>query len=338
MLLLLAWACGSATEGRSAIDPWPDDPKALLTICEAEPVAEIAVSCRLRAARGLGELGDAEGVQRACSAVDDPTWAAECHFLSAEGAAVEGRLALALEQCDRAGRFVKDCARHVGWKLPPVQGPGQAGTEAEFRTLGDDLQTQVDRAMADQPSTVRRAALASLHTWVGNTTYVGSGTANPAAAHLQGPLGPALHTGFAFEAARLLAHRTGKVPTLADIAAIWDGTSPPPTGSPDPAPVGCFGTAAERQGPAASVRIPTWGASTRVVSQDPREDLAVASLHALVWTGLARAEDLAVTDDGGMIARTARQLTESLAARPGGPGGGLTCVARGETSRPRPGA
>jgi hypothetical protein len=280
-LLLLLLACGD--DPPPAGDPlgaWPTEPHALAAFCPTLPYLELVITCRVQAAADLGRAGESDPADAVCAEVPDGTWREECHFRAGEELGRAGHTLSALRHCARAGWFGRNCLTHTAWNLPADPDIGPDTPAQTVGTAAEELDAGVQQALAGAgdglPGEGRELVLARY----GYNVYVGRGAATPAAAHLDGPAGPTLRTGFAIEAVRLL-----EAPTVDGVLAVWRGEAPVPTGDALP-PRGRMGRYSQRVlSPHERGRTfaPTFGGGARLVGETPEEDVVVAALEALFW-------------------------------------------------------
>lgn len=281
ILVVLLFGCGSRTDPLDqALQPWPEEPAALMKVCDDQPFPELATTCRVQAAARYAQRGDDEGAETACAKVPAGTWQEECHFRAGEELGRAGQTTAAMRHCAVAGWFARNCLTHAGWNLPPDPELSSATDPKKLQSAADEILGGVDQALAGAEQGVGGEGRDIVMARFGYNTYVGTGRANPAPAKLDGPLGVVLRTGFGVEAARLLA-----APTVEQILAIWKGEAPVPTGSAlDPH---------ERMGryappmPAPSeqnlARVAVYGGGMRLVGETPEEDVTIAALEGLFW-------------------------------------------------------
>lgn len=280
-LVLLLVACGG--EPVPAADPlgvWPTEPHALAAFCPTLPYAELVITCRVQAAADLGRAGEAGPADAVCAEIPAGTWKDECHFRAGEELGRAGQTLPALRHCAKAGWFGRNCLTHAAWNLPadPALGPGTPAPT--IATAAEELDAGVRQALSGAgdgiPGEGRDLVLARY----GYNVYVGRGAATPAAAHLDGPIGATLRTGFAIEAVRLMED-----PTVEAVVAVWRGDAPAPEGEALP-PRARMGRYAQRvPSPLEEGRpfAPTYGGGARLIGQTPEEDVVIAALEALFW-------------------------------------------------------
>lgn len=315
-LLPLLWACtgapapSGAEVAVNALAPWPTEPAALLDRCREEPIAELATTCRVQAAALLAGQGRGEEAGQVCAEVPTGTWREECHFRVGEELAVAGQAAAAAAWCGRAGWFARRCVTHAAWRLrlPPGQGPGAAPDT--LAADADELLATVQAGLAGHadPGVVGEGVHAFQAAW-GRAVFLGSGVADPVAARTAGDHGPALRTGWATEAVRLLGPTLPEAP-LDLLAADW-AQGRVRTGPPDPAP------APTRYAPLlvgpqdeGLPHLPLYGGGMRLVGQDVDEDATIAIIEALYGHPAVRADHLspALVDPRPRVRWTAARL------------------------------
>ncbi len=295
LLVALLGGCPSDEPGPvDLLAPLPRDPAEALEACAREPFPELATTCRVEAAARAAGADRPEVAEAACAAIDDPRWGEECHFRAGEELARRGRMGAALGHCMRAGRYGRFCVTHSAWHSPPQRAldPADVAAVLQRESASDaEVQVAVQGAAGELAAEARDTMRARF--WF--STYLGSGSADPAAARAAPPAStPAARTGFALEAVRLLLPREATVPADAveQIAAIWRGDLPALTGSPlgphhrhgryHPP----LGTRAEE----GAAVLPQYGGGRRLVSSDPACDLTVATLEALYFRPETSAE------------------------------------------------
>ncbi len=294
MALVAGLGCSggpAAPDPTGALAPYPQDPDALLARCAAEPIPELATTCRVQAAARLGHAGRSDEAHALCAALPPGTWQDECHFRAGEELGRQGHTVPALSHCAAAGWFGRNCLTHVGWFLPrdPALHPGLA--PARVAAAQAELMAQVDAALKGAGDGLEGEGHDILAASFGHGLYVGSGRCEPGPARLPGMSGAPLRTGFAFEAVRLLA-ASGTPPTVAAVLEIWQGTRPPPTGAPlhEAHRKGRYhppiGAPAEQGLP----HLPVYGGGLRLVGRDVDEDVEIAALEALFYRPSTTAE------------------------------------------------
>ncbi|MCK6503756.1 hypothetical protein L6R53_10210 [Myxococcota bacterium] len=314
--LLVLWACAGppAPSGgdvaTSALAPWPSEPAALLDRCRAEPIAELATTCRVQAAALLAGQGRGEEAGQVCAEVPAGTWQEECHFRVGEELAVAGQAAAAAAWCGRAGWFARRCVTHAAWRLrlPPGLGPDADG-EA-LTADADELLATVQAGLAHHPDpgVAGEGTHAFQAAW-GRAVYLGSGRANPAPARAAGDHGPALRTGWATEAVRLLGP-TPPDDALARLQGDWEGQvarSGPPDPAPAPARYAPLQVGPQDEG---LPHLPLYGGGMRLVGQDADEDATIAIVEALYGHPAVTAAHLspALSDPRPRVRWTAARL------------------------------
>jgi len=281
LLTILLFAC--AEEPQPSGDPlgaWPTEPHALAAFCPTLPYPELVITCRVQAAADLGRAGEPGPADAVCAEVPEGTWREECHFRAGEELGRAGHTLPALRHCAEAGWFGRNCLTHAAWNLPadPTLGP-----ETPARTLGtaaEELDAGVQQALSGAsdglPGEGRDLVLARY----GYNVYVGRGVAAPAPAHLDGPVGATLRTGFAIEAVRLL-----DTPTVDAVLAVWEGTTPAPRGEalPQGARMGRYAQRVPSPHEQGRPFAPTFGGGARLIGTTPEEDVVIAALEALFW-------------------------------------------------------
>ena len=282
LLLALLLACGQADEDplAASLSGWPDDPAALLEVCAAQPFDELAITCRVQAAARFGERGDGVGAEGACALIPEGTWREECHFRAGEELGRAGKTTEGLRHCAAAGWYGRNCLTHAGWHLPPDPALISTVPPAALAAAADELLGAVDQALSGATDGVPGEGRDIVGSRFGYNVYVGTGVADPAPAHLDGPLGVVMRTGFGVEAARLLPN-----PTVEGILAVFRGVAPPPTGPalPERDRVGRYTTPVPAPAEASVPRVPTYGGGLRLVGESVEEDATIAALEGLFW-------------------------------------------------------
>lgn len=292
ILLLLACAAepGMADPVAAALQPWPEDPVALAKVCEAQPFAELAITCRVQEAALRARRGEEEEAARACAFIPDGTWREECHFRLGEELATTGRAVPAAAWCAKAGWFARRCLTHAAWRLQSSEAPS-----SDLLAEGDELLQAIEASLAahPDPGVAGEGRDAFRAAW-GRGVFLGSGKADPDLARVEGELGPALRTGWATEAVRVLGQGTlpEEASTLLNLA--WTERRSL-EGAPDPEPpperYPPFRPGPEDEG---LPHLPLYGGGLRLVGETVDEDAAIAILHALYGHPAVGAEAFAV--------------------------------------------
>lgn len=81
--------------------------------CEAEANEQLRTLCLVQ--RAAAETAAGRDGSALCPTIADDHWRDECHFRVAEEMGRSGRIAEALEHCDRSDRYAKFCTTHVAW-------------------------------------------------------------------------------------------------------------------------------------------------------------------------------------------------------------------------------
>lgn len=300
---LLLWACDGAPQAPAAdaLAPWPSDPDALLARCAQEPFAELAITCRVQAAATLGARGESERAWTVCAALDEGTWRQECHFRAGEELGANGHTVAGLRHCAQAGRFSRNCLTHAGWRMPRDPALTSAAPVSAIVAGWSELEAQGAGALAGAPEGVPSEGRDVLLAQYGFNVYVGSGVLDPGPARADlGPgspagwqLGGALRTGFAVEAARLMA-AAGQEPSVEAIVALWDGQAALSGAAvPDNRRLGRFHTPILSPHEQDALHLPLYGGGLRLASTDPTEDIVIAALEALYWLPATTADAFA---------------------------------------------
>ena len=310
ILLLLGCTSDGPDPLQAAMEPWPEDPEALLTLCAQQAFAELAITCTVQAAARLGQQGDAARAQEVCEALPAGLWQAECHFRAGEELGRAGHTVAGLRHCVQADRFGRNCLTHAAWRLPRDPALTSDADASVIAAAWDELSAQVQAVLAGAEDGLEGEGLDLIQARFGYNLYVGSGVADPAPARLPYPLGGALRTGFAIEAARLLS--SSGPPAVEDILAVWSGQSPPPRGAalPEHARLGRYHTPILSPYEEGAPHLPVYGGGLRLSSADGDEDIAIAALEALYWLPDTRADAIApwVDDPRPAVRRTAARL------------------------------
>ncbi len=267
-----------------AAQPWPQDPEALLPLCDEQPFEELAVTCRVQAAANFGLRGQAEQADAVCARIPEGTWRDECHFRAGEELGRAGFTIPGLRHCAAAGRFARNCITHAAWRLPrqPDLSPARGG--AAIAAAWDELSVQVTAVLAGVGDGLEGEGLDLIQARFAYNIYVGSGQTDPDAARLPHPLGGALRTGLAVEVARLLA-ADGQPVSVEAIVNVYAGATPPLTGAPatDREHLGRYHTPILSPFEAGQPHLPVYGGGLRLASLSPDEDMVLAALEALYW-------------------------------------------------------
>ena len=291
LALCITLAGCAATPGpdprEAALGAWPTDPEALVSFCPTLPVEEVVTICHVQAAAGFGRAGRSDPAWEVCAQVPQAVWKEECHFRAGEELGKAGETLEALRHCAAAGWFGRFCLTHAGWNLPQSKDLGPTTAPAQVERAGLELLGAVDQALAGAGDGLEGEGRDIVMARYGFNLYVGSGRADPRAAHLDGPLGAAVRGGFGVEAARLL-----DAPTMDGILAIWNGEAPIPTGDVLHARdrVGRYTVPIDSPFERGLPHLPTFGGSRRMVGETADEDMAIAALEGMFWVDGVPAE------------------------------------------------
>jgi hypothetical protein len=226
-------------------------------VCEQEPFEQLRISCLVESSARAGREGDAARVDAACGAVPEGAWADECRFRGGEELGRAGKVADAMRQCGKAGRFDTFCVTHAGWGAPVSDVP-LADWLAGVPALPKDLQAESADILHGR--------------WWFNHFY-GVGRADPAEAKAAtGEDAPHARGAWALEAVRL----TGG--DLDAARAAWNAGTVL-TGSPSDHRIGRYDAPFHIAGEEALPRIRTYGSSLRFVGETEAEDLDIALLE-----------------------------------------------------------
>ena len=307
MIALLSLSCSFQAD--DPLSAWPSDPIQLVQRCAAEQIPELQITCRVQAAAQFGLQGNELEGARLCQQISEPIWQEECHFRLGEELAVSGQLIEGLRHCSLAGRFTQNCLTHAIWRNPQSTSFSEMNTAQQIYRTHQEWVSAAESSLQSLPPKQRQAALDDLTARFGYSVYLGSGELLAGPAHLTGPLGAALRTGYAMEAARLL-QRTGSV-SVEQIVQHWsEGT--PLQGTPQrnvhqqgryyPGILSPF----EMDVP----KINLYGGGKRLIAPDPKEDLVIAALEALFWLEDTSADQFAtfITHESKLIRWTAAKL------------------------------
>ncbi len=283
---VLAAACSSPeADPTELLAPLPRDPVEALAACDREPFPELATTCRVEAAARAAGQELPQVAEQACAAIQDLRWREECHFRAGEELGRRGAMDLALGHCARAGRYGRFCITHTAWHAAPIPGL-QVSDAAAVLARETEWMAGVQGAMDGAPPELVAEAEANMRATFWFSAYLGSGSADPAAARAAGPASaPAARSGFALEAVRLLVPREVEVSeeVVGRVLAVWAGLEEPPAGPRLDARHrhGRYHPPITTQAEADTPKLPQYGGGQRLVSQDADCDLRVATLEAL---------------------------------------------------------
>ncbi len=288
VVALLGCAADDAVPNVGAPDPvaraladWPDSPVALAQACRDEPFAQLQTTCWIQAAAGLAAAGDADAASAVCDGLDAGTWQEECRFRVGEELAAAGVIAAAVASCGQAGWFARRCVTHAAWRMRIHDPPPPAAGAAPLRSALSELLDQVEAGLSrhDDPGVAGEGRDVFLAAW-GRAVYRGTGDADPGPARGIDEAAPALRTGWATEAARLLGPALPDDPVGVLLDAWTQGQPIRGAADPDPPP--------ERTPPLALgphddglPHLPLYGGGLRLVGETEDEDALIAILHAL---------------------------------------------------------
>ena len=262
--MLAALACGAPPSAPRLSALPTGTPVEVLTACEREPYAELAVGCRVEAAAQAAAAGDLATVAAACAGVPRGKWQDECHFRAGEQLGRAGHTDDALSQCSAAGRFGRFCLTHAGWGLPP----DDTRTPAQ---LADLARSRLPGALGDDAADVLRA-----RAWF--TRYVGTGQCDPALAkHAEGADGPPARTAWAIEAVRLAGGFDAASDAWAH-DAVLSGPALPPGDR-----VGLYAVFPDFPGEAELPHVRTFADASRFVGETDEEDVVIALVESVYF-------------------------------------------------------
>jgi hypothetical protein len=282
-MIVLWLACGG--ERPDLWGPTPDDPAEQLVGCEAEAFDELKIPCRVEVAAKAASMGKIDLAEDACSRMDRPIWADECHFRAGEEFGHAGDVEHAMAHCRRAGKYKGFCLTHLGWRKPP----DQALDHDPERALAAWAQEKAaaDRGLGPDRGSFTDDAYAVLAARFWFNLYYGTGDADPRPARAAPPeLGPAARQGFALEAVRILVGSGDVPPTIvADVERAWASGDDFPRGTPIPVEErnGRYRPPMGLQAAREKATLPLYGGGRRWVDPDPAADLRVAILWALYF-------------------------------------------------------
>jgi len=298
-VILLLLACAADPAGAdpvaAALQPWPEDPVALAEVCDAQPFAELAITCRVQEAALRARRGEEEQAARACAQIPEGTWREECHFRLGEELATTGQAVPAVAWCAKAGWFARRCLTHAAWRLRPSERAELRTGPSELQAEGAELLQAVEASLAahPDPGVAGEGRDAFRAAW-GRRVFLGSGRADPGLARVEGELGPALRTGWATEAVRLLGQRALPPEAGSLLHLAWtEGRILEGSPDPDPPPERYppFRPGPEDEG---LPHLPLYGGGLRLVGETVDEDADIAILHALYGHPAAGPEAFAV--------------------------------------------
>ncbi|MCB9766536.1 MAG: hypothetical protein H6739_42570 [Alphaproteobacteria bacterium] len=285
MILLALLACSSA--------PAEDPLAAALSAggspeaCAALDFEEMAITCYVSVAAAAGARGDDATAWTACDAVAPGLWREECHFRSGEELGRAGHTDRALRHCAEAGQYARFCLTHTAWGLPPLPGLTQTDPPERIRAAMDEFAGVVAAGLAKAPESISAEGVDALVARAWFQLYYGAGQADPAAAKAApADQAPAARTAFSFEAARLLLEAGVPAEQIpARVVEAWTSGAALPTGStiPHRQRVGRHASAVLPDGTRELARVATFGGGQRLVSDDPRTDIEIATLEGLFF-------------------------------------------------------
>lgn len=128
MIWLLACTSPQGGDRAAYLRSTTADPAEAPAICQTIAEDALRADCLIHAGARHAEGGDIAQAQATCEAIEDPLWAEECWFLTADRAALIGDAAR--QACRRSGRFEPHCRGHaLGRAVQQVDLP--VGEEAE---------------------------------------------------------------------------------------------------------------------------------------------------------------------------------------------------------------
>ena len=284
ILLALLLACTGQRTGSVPIRELSlTDPEAALAACETEPLPELRIGCLVDAAARSGGAGRLDLIDRACAQLPEGSWRDECHFRAGEEAGAHLRVELALSQCQLAERYRRFCITHMTWRMRPWE----AGEEPP-----PDASGWAELARSTLSEDVRADAVDALRARYWFNRYVGTGSADPAAARAA-PSAEAPHARGAWAIEWLRLAPAGTPLTAAHDA--WEGRTAPLTG-PVLLParrVGRYDAGLPIPGETALPHVATFGDGRRIVGATEAEDIDVAVLEAWYFLGAREASPIA---------------------------------------------
>ena len=238
--------------------------------CAKMPLQGARITCQVTQAARAGAQGDLAGIEAACEGLEE-IWLYECRFRAGEELGKAGQTDAALRQCAQAKDFARNCVTHAAWGLPkrngldPSQDVGPA--MAEFEGV---VRTALDGA----PMGVAPEAVDTLMARAWFNLYVGSGSADPAAAKSATSFQAHARSAWAIEVVRLLDSDAAIPAAL----ACWNGGACP-QGAPLDQPKGRYSTPVVVPATEQHPHVAGFGGSIRLAPKDEEQDLLVALLE-----------------------------------------------------------
>ena len=285
MMLFFLTAC-IQTESPDQLSIWPSDPYALLKRCEKEEIKELQIACRIQAAANFGAINEEHMGVDICKKIEPKVWNEECHFRLGEELAYSGNLMAGYFHCSMSNHYAENCFAHIKSRREEILAIKWSEKDKHSIEGLQEIHLKLIEETKDNIFNVSKklktSLLADLTSQFGISVYLGRGSLDISPTDTRGLLGASLRTGYAMEAARLL-HLSGKA-SVENIIEAWN----------EPTRIDTVATKTitlhgrHHSGLISPYeknldKINLYGGGTRLISDNPQEDITIAALEAIYW-------------------------------------------------------
>ncbi|MAA79779.1 MAG: hypothetical protein CL916_11015 [Deltaproteobacteria bacterium] len=284
MIFFLFFSCAQ-TESPDLLSPWPTDPYLLLKRCEKEEIEELQITCRVQAASDFGAINEESIGADICSKIKSKVWNEECHFRLGEELASAGNIMAGFLHCSHSGFYAMNCFTHIGRRKDDVFKDNFALANKSMEEIQESHAKMLDEAQKNifnVPEKVKVSLLKDLTAQFGISVYFGRGSLEYSPADMNGLLGAAMRTGYAMEAARILS-ADGNA-SVENIIEVWNNPTHVDAVTATNATLhGRYHSGLISPYEHKLAKINLQGGGTRLISENPQEDITIAALEAMYW-------------------------------------------------------
>lgn len=292
------FSCSPETPSLSS---WSRDPIELQKQCDQEKIPELQITCKVQLASILAETSNKFSASEVCTTIENPTWRGECFFRVGEELGNKGDVADGLQVCALAEPFIQNCMTHTIWRNPTNTTISSQNSAKEIWQHYKSNMDKVIMAIQHMTPELQQESLLNWKARVGYTVFVGTGHSNPEIAHYalkkDDIFGASMRTGYAIETARIVVQKTispdNAVLSLeqskdiyTQILASWHSNIVITGEAKDLAYLdGKFYQAVLSPFSENLERIHLYGGGQRFIGENASEDIEIAILEGLFWTG-----------------------------------------------------